>query len=111
MTGESLTSLESSVLEVFCAQYEGEGFPSVHEIFVVSRQNTGAGRVIKLSSSRPLSCPDGYLDMGGHFIEMSGIEHGLMAVVAVVHSLAAELEIATYGDVAWDGVEREWKII
>jgi len=111
MTDKSLTSLEVAILEIFHAQYGRQGFPSVHEVSVVSRKNTGAGRLVKLSSDRPLSCPDGYLDMGGHFIEMSGIEHGLMAVVAVVHSLVAELEIATYGDIAWDGVERVWKII
>lgn len=64
-----------------------------------------------MSSGKVLSCHDGYLDMGGHFIEMNGVEHGLMAVIAVIRSVVTELEITTYGDVEWNGVEKEWKII
>jgi hypothetical protein len=53
---------------------------------------------------------DGHLDLGGKYIRMSGVPHGLMAVVAVRGGKPVQLEIVVYGDVSWDGLERTWAI-
>jgi hypothetical protein len=87
------------------------GFPDPEMIFVLDRTNTGAGRRVSLSSSVRMPGFSGYLDMGGHFIEMEGIENGMMAVVSVVDGSIDELEFSVYGECLWNGEERVWKII
>jgi hypothetical protein len=111
MSSRKPTPLELSILQVFYEEYGIQGFPSPDIINVNSRKNTGAGRILSLWADTRLSCQDGYLDMGGKFIEMKGVPNGLMAVVCVVHSGVDELEIVTYGNDSWDGEERDWKII
>ena len=39
-----------------------------------------------------------------------GIVHGLGWIVAVSESKLLYLDIHTFGNVTWDGVERPWKI-
>jgi hypothetical protein len=111
MSSEKPTSFELAILQVFYDQYGVQGFPPPDTIRVNARKNTGAGRIVSLEAKTRVSCQDGYLDMGGRFIEMEGVPNGLMAVVSIVHSELDQLEIATYGNDSWDGVERGWKII
>jgi hypothetical protein len=111
MSSEKPTPLELSILQVFYEEYGIQGFPSPDVINVNARENTGAGRILSLRTNTRVSCQDGYLDMGGRFIEMKGVPNGLMAVVSVVRSGLDQLEIATYGNDSWDGEERDWKII
>lgn len=105
------TSLELAILQVFYEEYSVQGFPSPDVIRVNARKNTGAGRIVSLEANIRVCCQDGYLDMGGRFIEMEGVPNGLMAVVSIVHSMLDQLEIATYGNDSLDGEERGWKIV
>jgi hypothetical protein len=111
MSSERLTPLEFSILQVFYEEYGMQGFPPPGAISVNARKNTGAGRIISLETKIRVHCHDGYLDMGGRFIEMEEVSNGLMAVVSIVHAELDQLEIATYGDESWDGEERGWRII
>lgn len=111
MNSEKPTPLELAILRVFYEEYGMQSFPFPDAVKVNARKNTGAGRLVSLESDARIHCQDGYLDMGGRFIEMEGVPNGLMAVVSVVNSALDQLEIATYGDDSWDGEERAWKII
>jgi hypothetical protein len=57
-----------------------------------------------------LEIGDGYLDLGGAYVERALLPNGPMAVVAVTTGVPVCIEIAVYGEVAWDGVERAWTI-
>lgn len=107
----ALSELEAAIVAEFFSIYGAKGFPPSSDVRVISRRETGAGRVVGLTSGSLLNFADGYLDMGGRFIEMDGIAHGLMAVISIVGSKLDTLEIATYGDVSWDGCERNWRIV
>ena len=105
------TPLEAALLEVFHGLYGTRGFPSPERVRVRSRENTGAGRYVDLDVEVVQSeLEDGYLDLGGRFIEMEGIPNGLMAVVHIKDHRPDQLEIAVYGNDPWDGQEREWSI-
>lgn len=106
-----LTPLELAVLEVFHDEYSSLGFPLPDAITVSARSNTGVGRFVTLVTDARLNLENGYLDMGGHFIEMSGVSNGLMAMVSIVNSSLEQLEIAVYGDESWDGSESRWQIV
>jgi hypothetical protein len=54
---------------------------------------------------------DGYIDLGGSFIEMEGLQNGMMAVALVKNNHLTTLEFTVYGGDSWDGEEREWKIV
>ena len=109
MAVDELSPLEAAVLQVFRSLYADSGFPDPAEIGVRGRKNTGAGRYVELDSDAVVR-EDGYLDMRGRFVEMEGLAHGLMAVVDVSDQRLGTLEMATYGDVPWDGEERAWSI-
>jgi hypothetical protein len=111
MSREKPTPLELSILQAFYEEYGMQGFPSPDDISVNARKNTGAGRIVSLESDARVRCQDGYLDMGGRFVEMEEVHNGLMAVVSIVRSGLDQLEITTYGNDSWDGKERGWKII
>jgi len=102
--------LERALFAEFYALYAESGFPSPEDISVLSRENTGGGRYVRVTSSSPTSLADGYYDLGGKFIEMQGLPNGLMAVARVLRGGLREMEIAVYGGDYWDGVERAWSI-
>lgn len=111
MNDSSLTPLETAVFGVFHDAYRHLNLPPPSEIRVRSRKNTGAGRYVQVEPVDVGASPDGYLDMAGRFIEMKGVPFGIMAVVAIEHGQLVQLELAVYGDDAWDGVEREWAVV
>lgn len=98
-------------MEAFHELYGYRGFPSPEGICVRRRENTGSRRYVDLYAEDEVQLDDGYLDLGGRFIEMEGVPNGLMAVVAVRHHRIDQLEIAVYGNDPWDGEEREWSIM
>ena len=105
------TSLESALFREFHVLYSQDGFPPPQEISILKRENTGAGRYLTLSSTRASGLEDGYLDLGGKFIEMQGIPNGMMAVAIIANGSVTQLEIAVYGGDPWDGSERSiWAI-
>jgi hypothetical protein len=102
--------LESALLTEFHVLYQNRGFPHPSKVLVVGRENTGAGRYVKLHTAEPPMSESGYLDLGGKFISMDGVPYGLMAVVDVSDGRPSEIEIAVYGEFDWDGEERSWSI-
>lgn len=107
----ALTPLESALLDLFRGLYGDSGFPDVSELVVIARKNTGAGRFVDFQSlEKQPNLGNGYLDMGGKLISMEGLQDGLMAVAYVRDHRVDHLEIVTYGNVSWDGVERPWMI-
>lgn len=111
MTDLELSSLEYGTLRVFHKLYGSAGFPAPQDITVVRRENTGTGRYVELKSDALLTIGDGFLDLGGRYIEMSGVPNGLMAVASVDGGAVTQLEFAVYGNEVWDGQEREWSIV
>jgi hypothetical protein len=104
------TALESALLDTFHALYAKDGFPHPKQISLVSRDNTGAGRYVELSVSGSEMKHDGYLDLGGKFIEIEGVSDGMMAVVFITDGAPKILELTVYGGEGWDGIERPWAI-
>jgi hypothetical protein len=105
------SELERATLMLFHELHGHLGFPSPEMITVTNRKNTGAGRYVSLNSSAQIQGFSGYLDMGGHFIEMEGVESGMMATISIIDEALDELEFSVYGDSFWDGEERLWKIL
>lgn len=91
--------------------YRDSGFPAAEFVSVRRRENTGAGRYVDLESAAELRVSDGYLDLGGSYIEMEGVSNGIMAVALVQSGRLTLLEFSVYGGESWDGDEREWRII
>ena len=106
----ALSPLEYLALEAIHLAHREKGFPAPNSVSVLARRNTGAGRYSMLSCDLPVPLEDGFYDMGGHFIEMEGVPHGLMAVVSVISERFHEIEIAVYGNYEWDGSEREFRL-
>ena len=111
MNDSALTPLEAGVLGVFHDIYRDRNFPAPEAVRVRSRTNTGAGRYVELESAEVSNCVDGYLDMGGRFVEMEGVPFGIMAVVAIERGKLVQLELAVYGEHPWDGTERKWTVV
>lgn len=105
------SGLETAVLERFHEVYSAIGFPSAKSINLLRRENTGNGRYVDIESDTEVNVNDGYLDLGGSFIEMEGLPNGMMAVVLVQNRRLKVLEFSVYGGDEWDGEEREWKIV
>jgi hypothetical protein len=101
--------LEAALLVRFYDLHGTDGFPPPSVFRVRKRENTGVGRYVDFD---PLDTQldDGYLDLGGGYIEMEGVPDGMMAVVAIRSHRVQQMEIVAYGLVPWDGNEREWKI-
>jgi len=106
-----LSPLEAALIKIFHGLYSARGFPPPDGIRVRKRENTGAGRYVDLDVVTHSQLEDGYLDLGGKFIEMEGVPHGLMAVIHVKDHRPDQLEIAVYGNDPWDGEEREWSVL
>lgn len=111
MSNVQLSAMERAVLQAFYEAYAETGFPPPDKVAVRRRENTGGGRYVELDSEANLNIEDGYLDLPGRFIRMSGVPNGLMAIVAVEDSRLAQLEFAVYGEDSWDGEERTWAIV
>ncbi|MDX9763453.1 MAG: hypothetical protein RBT79_00605 [Chiayiivirga sp.] len=105
------TALEADVLELFYREYSDLSFPNPQSIEIIDRINTGSGRRVILKAPTLLDTYSGYLDMRGHFIEMKGLDHGLMATICVDKGVIDELEFSVYGENLWNGEEGCWKII
>jgi hypothetical protein len=111
MTAHKLSPLEAAVAAKLYDLYRDRGFPSPDRLFVQRRENTGSGRYVDLEPVESQRLEDGYLDLGGSFIELSGVPNGLMAVARIRNSRLDQIEISVYGDDPWDGEERAWKIV
>jgi hypothetical protein len=105
------TALETAVLDRLHELYRARGFPPARSIRALRRENTGDGRYVELESEARVQMDDGYIDLGGSFIEMKGLPNGMMAVVLVKDKHLTTLELTVYGGDSWDGEEREWKIV
>jgi hypothetical protein len=105
------TALETEVLGRLYELHHASGFPSAASIRVLRRENTGGGRYLDLDSDALVHIVDGYIDLGGKFIQMNGLPNGMMAVALVKKQRLKTLEFTVYGGDHWDGEEREWKIV
>jgi len=105
------TALERAVLERFHLLYGDKGFPGANSIRVLGRNNTGGGRYVHLECEAPVALADGYVDLGGSYLESSAVPDGLMAVVLVKGGRITMLEITVYGGGHWNGEEDEWRIV
>jgi hypothetical protein len=103
--------LEAALLAAFHELYKSKGFPSPERVKVRRRENTGSGRYTDFDSSDKTELDDGYLDLAGRFVEMSGVPNGLMAVARIKDHQLEQIELSVYGDDPWDGEERDWTIV
>lgn len=104
------TTLESALLSEFHTLYAEEGFPRPKDIAILSRDNTGGGCYVALSSPGAAMTRDGYIDLGGKYIAIEGVPNGMMAVVLIREGRPTILELTVYGGQHWDGVERPWAV-
>jgi len=98
-------------LAAFHEIYKDRGFPSPDRVHVLHRENTGSGRYVDLDSADTTQLDNGYLDLSGRFIEMTGVPNGLMAVARIKDYRLQQIEISVYGEDPWDGEERDWRIV
>lgn len=105
-----LSPLESALIAAFHELYGTQGFPAPERIQVKRRENTGVGRYTEIEAEDHVDLDDGCVDLGGRFIEMTGVPNGLMAIAHVRDHRLEQLEIVVYGEDQWDGVERDWSI-
>jgi hypothetical protein len=110
MQSVQLSPLETALATVFHELYGDKGFPAPNRIRVLRRENTGAGRYVDVDSDDHIALDDGYVDLGGRYIKMSEVPHGLMAVALIKNHRVRQIEIAVYGVFIWDGIERDWSI-
>lgn len=106
-----LSPMEHALLAAFHQLYGNVGFPTPNEVRVLRRENTGAGRYVDVEAEQRIELDDGFVDLGGQYIEMEGVPNGLMAVARISGHRIHQVEIAVYGDDAWDGEERRWAIV
>ena len=78
---------------------------------MLHRENTGCGRYTDIECDAVVRLADGYLDLGGGFVEMSDVPNGMAATVLLKAGRVKMLEFAVYGGDFWDGEEREWRIV
>ena len=105
------SALETAVLEHLHHLYRAQGFPPAASVRVLRRENTGGGRYVDLECDKTVRIEDGYIDLGGSYIEMEGIPHGMMAVALIKNGYLTMLEFTVYGGHQWSGDERGWKIV
>jgi hypothetical protein len=111
MNAITQTALETAVLERLHEVHRGAGFPPPGQIRVLKRENTPGGRYVDIASDAEVKANDGYIDLGGRFIEMEGLANGMMAVALVQDRRLKILEFSVYGGDSWNGEERAWKIV
>jgi hypothetical protein len=104
-----LTDLERELLDLVSR----ENWPQFRTdaIRVLRRENTGAGRYTYFADGHGQDLPDGAYSAQGRMIEMRGVRNGLGFVVEVAGSRLSHLEMFTFGNDEWDGVETDWKIL
>jgi hypothetical protein len=105
------SALETAVLERLHQLYRAEGFPPAKSMRVLRRENTGSGRYVEIECDVPVQLEDGYVDLGGSYIEMQGLPSGMMAVVLVKARRVKQLEFTVYGGDSWNGEETPWKLV
>lgn len=110
ITAHDLSPLEAAVAATFYDLYKDRGFPPPDRLRVRQRENTGSGRYVDFDPVDTPTIEDGYLEMGGKFIVLSGVPNGLMAVARIRNHRLDQIELSVYGDDPWDGEERLWKI-
>jgi hypothetical protein len=77
---------------------------------VTKRENTGVGRYVYLEDAHRQPLTDGDYSASNMLIEMEGIHNGMGWVVNVSDGQLGYIEMFTFGDDSWDGVERPWQI-
>jgi hypothetical protein len=105
---EPLTQMERTILELVSA----ENWPGFRTdgVVVVRRENTGAGRFTYLQDLNHQLLQDGTYGVQERLLELEGVRDGAAFVVDVTSKTVRHIEIATYGNESWDGVERGWRI-
>ncbi len=105
------SALEAAVLERLHELYRAKGFPRAESIRVLRRENTGGGRYVDLKCDVLVQLDDGYIDLGGSYIEMKGLPNGMMAVALIKDARVTTLEFTVHGGDPWNGEEEDWKIV
>lgn len=106
---ESLSALEKAAIALTASEH-WPGF-IVEGLEVIRRENTGAGRYVYIKDTNDQSLVDGTYSAQFRMIEMDRIRNGLGFVIDVSSSRINYLELFTFGNETWDGVEREWRIV
>jgi hypothetical protein len=106
-----LTSLERDLLQRIHDRYGYLGFPSIKDVSVSDRKNTGAGRYTYLMHDDLLRMADGELSAGNYSqFNMDGLEAGACYSVTVKSGKLKYLEILLNGEGFWDGRETTWTV-
>ncbi len=105
----ALTTLERELV-ARTAQDNWPGFQT-DRLQVIKRENTGAGRYVYLKDDREQDLPDGTYSVEGQMIEMAGVRNGLGFAIDVSASRINYVELFTFGNEDWDGIERQWKVV
>jgi hypothetical protein len=107
---ESLPSeLEMAVLE-HIAQAAPPLRPTIGTLRVCRRELTGAGSYTYFAPTVPVVIPDGYITLSS-LILMPGVAHGMGAALAVTSGYPEFLEIFTFGEHLWSGVDSGFAIV
>lgn len=105
---DQLSPLEKECIRVVATAH----WPDIalHGLVVMSRENTGVGRFIRLHDENQQSLKDGVYEAGGRMVEMEGLPLGLDFAVCVSDGRLDHLELVAPG-ASWDGVERPWRML
>lgn len=106
---QELTPLERAIIRLTAA----ENWPQFRDdcVRVIRRENTGAGRFTYVEDDLSQELADGFYSAEGRFVELPTVPNGLGFEIAVTASRLAYIELAVYGNVAWDGSEDGWCIV
>jgi len=105
------TGMEAGVLSAYHARYASQGFPAPDQVQFLSREETGGGKYIKISSSSLVEVPDGYLYLPDCFIELDDLDDGMSPVVIIKNRRLDTLEFIVNGEQDWGGGEGGWKLV
>jgi hypothetical protein len=108
MNTSPFTPMEAELLTAFHQQYKAQGFPSLGDLKVRHRENTGNGRYVDFDSAAHVDLPDGYVDLPARYIKMKCLPHGLTVVVLIKEHRVYQLELVVNGNTYWDGSEHDW---
>ena len=103
-----LTALEREIIRLIAAE-RWPGF-RMDGLQATRREDSGAGRYTYVEDACGQVLPDGSYAAQGRMIEMAGLRNGLGFVVEVRSSRISYIELFTYGNERWDGIERNWRI-
>ena len=105
---EPLTPLEYDLMRL-TAEENWPGF-RLDGLKVTKRDNTGAGRYTYLEDAHAQQLVDGDYSAQYRWVDMDGIVNGMGWIVAVSDRKLLYIDIHTFGNITWDGVERPWRI-